>query len=227
MGQDARPHNRWLRFLPLSRLHTAAVSDFQAEAWRQATGRDASTVIPWGIGEDVFSEKIFSKKKYDLLGVGSLIPLKRFDLFLETVEKLLPERPDLRAAIVGSGPEAPRLEAMSKARGLPVEFLGQQPREKALELMRQSRLLLHTAEYESFGYVLAEALACGAAVVSAPVGFAYGHPHIRTAADPAGWAAHCAEALASPWAPKDARALLPRVADSAELYLDWYRRIRS
>jgi glycosyltransferase involved in cell wall biosynthesis len=220
MGQDALPSNRWLRWLPLSRLHTVAVSDFQAEVWQQTTGHAAGAVIPWGLRAEDFSKKTDSEKTYDLLGVGSLIPLKRYDWFLEVVEKLLPARPGLRTALIGSGPERPRLEALARARGLPVDFLGQQPRETALDWMRRSRVLLHPSRYESYGYVLAEALACGAAVVAAPVGLALGHPHIRTATDVAGLAAHCAEALTQP--NPDATASLPRVEDTARRYGEWY-----
>lgn len=219
MGQDALPENRWLRWLRLGAFRTVAVSDFQAQVWQNTTGRPADLTVPWGLRETFFSENFFPEKNIDLLGVGALIPLKRYDWFLEVVEKLLPEKPNLRAVLIGSGPERERLEKMAEMRGLPVRFLGQVSREEVLKTMMQSKVLLHPSRYESYGYVLAEALAAGAHVVASPVGLAAGHPLIRTATDVAGLARQCALALAQKGAVSIEAGLLPTPTDTAQIYL--------
>lgn len=48
MGQDARKSNRYLRFMPTSRMHTIALSDFHAHTWKQTVGNKPNQIIPWG-----------------------------------------------------------------------------------------------------------------------------------------------------------------------------------
>src|SRR5262249_55446220 len=53
-----------------------------------------------------------------------------------------------------------------------IRFEGLVKRERVLELMSRSRVLLHTSRFESFGFVFVEALSCGARIVSRGVGIA-------------------------------------------------------
>ncbi|MEZ4649193.1 MAG: glycosyltransferase [Candidatus Eisenbacteria bacterium] len=57
---------------------------------------------------------------------GRLVTQKRFDLFLEAVERIRREIPDLRAVLVGDGPERAPLERLAAERGLEgvVHFAG-------------------------------------------------------------------------------------------------------
>ena len=48
----------------------------------------------------------------DILGVGSLIPLKQYHLFIEIVHKIRQFLPDIKAALCGKGPEQEDLKTM-------------------------------------------------------------------------------------------------------------------
>jgi len=76
----------------------------------------------------------------------------------------------LRLKIAGEGPDRDHLTRM--AEGLShIEFLGRQPRERVLELMKDAAMLVApSACFEGFGMVIAEAFAVGLPVVASRLG---------------------------------------------------------
>jgi glycosyltransferase involved in cell wall biosynthesis len=68
-----------------------------------------------------------STPRFDVVAVGSLVPRKGHDGFVRAVARLAATRPGVRAAIVGEGPERPRLAAAIAATGAPVTLLGALP----------------------------------------------------------------------------------------------------
>jgi glycosyltransferase involved in cell wall biosynthesis len=108
------------------------------------------------------------ERTIDILGAGSLIPLKRYDLFLEVIDKLRVSFPNLRVVLCGKGPEKARLLRRLGQGALHrhVTLLDEVPHAQVLALMQQSRIFLHTSAYEGFAAVCAEALYAGAQVVS-------------------------------------------------------------
>ncbi len=75
-----------------------------------------------------------------------------------------------RLALLGDGPERPRIEAEVRARGLggDVEFLGEQL--DVVATLRRAHVFLLPSETESFGLAALEALACGVPVVASRAG---------------------------------------------------------
>lgn len=174
LGQDVRPSNRYLRLLPLGSMKLGAVSKRAAADLQTSTGGPVGTVLPWGL--DKVSGKLPSwrDRKLDLLGVGSLTANKDFATFIGVVERLCSEGRPIRAAIIGDGPERASIGDEIRRRNLSgaIELRGHQPRATVLETMRDAKVLLHPARFESFGFVFLEALAHGMAVVSRSVGIA-------------------------------------------------------
>ncbi len=172
MGQDARPENRYLGFLSSAPITEVGLSLFHAEQFYQSTGIKVEHIIPWGVPELPAGQII--TKKYDVIGVGSLIPLKRYDYFIDLLTSVKKVIPSFSALLVGDGPERQKLEALAAEKGLAdnLTFTGALPREEVLSLMAQSKVFLHTSSYESFGFVLIEALQQGTLVVATPVGIA-------------------------------------------------------
>lgn len=177
MGQDALPSNRYLRLLSAQQMTKIGLSKFHADQFHQTTGTQVEQIIPWGVPH--LSKETSREKRYDVIGVGSLIPLKRYDFFINILTLVKKLKPSFSALLVGDGPERQQLEALAVAKGIAgnLKFTGALPREEVLSLMAQSKVFLHTSAYESFGFVLTEALQQGALVVSTPVGIA---PEITT-----------------------------------------------
>ncbi|MCB9232649.1 MAG: glycosyltransferase family 4 protein [Bacteroidia bacterium] len=188
MGQDARSTNAYLRLLATARIPAIALTPFQAQVYQESSGQEPATIIPWGLPR--VEDDLTGPRPVDVLGVGSLIPLKGWEDFIETCAELVKQKPDLRAEIIGDGPEKGWLQRKIEDLGLEeqVSLRGQLVREKVLERMTQSRVLLHPAEYESFGLVFAEAQSRGMHLVSRPVGAVLPGPTWRTGESPAEFA---------------------------------------
>lgn len=224
-GQDARADNRYLRRLRLDRMTITAGSAFAADMLEKDAGRTVDAVVPIGL-DDTFLQCASDdvKRNIDVLGVGSLIPLKRYDAFVDIVSELVSQRADLRAVIVGAGPEETSLRKRIEAAGLQrnVRLVGSKSREDVLQYMRRSRVLLHPSEYESQGYVFLEALACGLFVVCRNVGFVGGHPAAYRCASDDEMVAHVRAALAGGRPP---RGHVPSVAETVEAFAALYERL--
>jgi glycosyltransferase involved in cell wall biosynthesis len=144
-----------------------ALSEFLQSEFEKNYSIRPSHVITPGIDICKFSKEP-SKKSIDVLGVGSLIPLKRYHIFLEIIGELKKTFPDIRAVICGKGPEEKALKIQCGQSGLKenVLFTGELPYAEILQLMSQSKILLHPSSYEGFSGVCQEALGAGAHVIS-------------------------------------------------------------
>jgi glycosyltransferase involved in cell wall biosynthesis len=74
--------------------------------------------------------------------------------------------------IVGDGIESDRLQTLVKELGITqkVKFWGKLPRDKALELLRDSHVLVHPSLHDSGGWVCMEAMAAGRPVICLDLG---------------------------------------------------------
>jgi glycosyltransferase involved in cell wall biosynthesis len=173
-GQDALSENPYLKWLQLDKMTTTAGSEGAAEAFRDSTGRHVDYIIPTGLDSQALAaHQETSARSIDILGVGSLSPIKEFNSFLEVIAVLAADHTGLRCVIIGDGPERPMLEQKINEAGLLniVRLAGHISREEVLSTMRQARILLHPAGYEGQGYVFLEALASGMRVVCRDVGY--------------------------------------------------------
>ncbi|HOY12638.1 MAG TPA: glycosyltransferase family 4 protein [Saprospiraceae bacterium] len=175
MGQDVLPSNKYLKYLKYYDYDDLiAISDYQKQVLQQTTGKSTNHIIYWGIGKEDIVYNLTQKRPIDILGCGSLIPLKNYELWLEVVFKIAKKYPQVQALLIGSGTEYEKLKSKIAQAQLSnqisiKEFI---PRPELLDLMAQSKIFLHTANYEGFGMVMAEAYANGCKIVSTPVGIA-------------------------------------------------------
>ncbi|MBS1529912.1 MAG: glycosyltransferase family 4 protein [Bacteroidetes bacterium] len=167
LGQDARKGNRYFKLIKPQASSLVALSDFIAEHFAKNYGLVPGHIIPPGIDPGMFS-KSSGERDIDILGAGSLIPLKQFYMLVELVNSLKAQFPNLKATICGDGPGMKSLKAMIHDHGLHdhITLTGELPHAEVLKLMQRSKILVHPSSYEGFGLVMAEALYAGAQVVS-------------------------------------------------------------
>lgn len=166
-GQDAKDGNKYVQWMNPSDTKLIAISDFIAVTFFENYGIKPQHTIPIGIDPEEFATGNVSKQ-IDILGAGSLIPLKQYDVFVEVISKIREELPAVNALICGAGPEAMKLKKMISSLQLEnnIRLAGELPHAAVLDNMQQSRLFLHTSNYEGFGAVCIEALYAGARVIS-------------------------------------------------------------
>lgn len=167
LGQDAKKDNKYVQWMKPKGAELLALSDFIAREFQQNYGITPENVIPVGIDPQCFDQQGL-ERSIDVLGVGSLIPLKQFDVFVAVIKALSLVFPKIKVVICGDGLEMENLNKMKIELGLRAHLTltGSLAHAEVLKLMQQSKLLLHTANYEGFGTVQLEALCAGAQVIS-------------------------------------------------------------
>lgn len=110
------------------------------------------------------------EKRFDVITVGRLSALKRTDVLIRALARVSRRRPDVTAMIVGEGPERERLKRLCASLGLAgrVHFAGKS--DEVELLLNRSRLFVLCSDSEGFSIAMAEAMACGLAVVVSDVG---------------------------------------------------------
>jgi glycosyltransferase involved in cell wall biosynthesis len=197
MGQDVLRNNYYLKVLPIQKMNLICVSDFQQKQLYKSTILQTK-IIPWGIHSADFSYP--TTKTIDIIGVGSLIRLKNYELFIDVIfeiNKIIP----IKVVLIGDGIQKEYLEEKIKKLQLEntISLKGLLPYNETLNYTSQSKILLHTSNYESFGMIFAEALQCKTRIVSKEVGcaFAFENWHICSSKDE--MIAACLDALSIPF----------------------------
>lgn len=165
MGQDAKKTNRYVGRIKPAAASIIAISDFTREEFSGNHGIMPGHVIPLGVSYLPYKNE---ERNIDLLGVGSLIPLKKYDVFIQLVNGLKKYYPKIRTVICGKGPEEKKLKELIKKNDIEanVELAGELPHSKILEMMSRTRVFVHPSSFEGFSGVCLEALHAGAYVVS-------------------------------------------------------------
>jgi len=173
-GQDALEDNPYHAYLNLKGTILTAGSAFAAATYTRHSERAVDHVIPLGL-DAAHLQQIAAppERDIDVLGVGSLTSVKNYAAFVDVVAHLVPAFPQVRACLVGDGPLREDLLRGIAERGLQehVVLAGALPRDEAFRYMLRSKVFLHTARYESQGYVFLEALFAGLPVVCFDVGY--------------------------------------------------------
>ncbi len=181
LGQDAKSGNKYFRWIKPRGDSLIALSDFLAKEIKKNYGIAPLHVVPVGIDTGLFGEAPL-KRDIDILGAGSLIPLKQYDVFIDALFFVKNFLPDIKAVICGKGPELEHLKIRVANYKLEnnLTFAGELPHQEVLALMQRTKIFLHPSNYEGFGAVLSEALYAGAHVVSfcKPMTKNFRHHHV-------------------------------------------------
>ena len=181
LGQDAKKGNKYFNWIKPKADELIALSDFVVREVRHNYGVKPLHVIPVGIDTNMFDTNP-KKRTIDILGAGSLIPLKQYHFFIDAVAYLREFYPHIRTVICGKGPDMDWLKSLTRSKGLEenITFKGELPHKEVIRLMQRSKIFLHPSSYEGFGAVMSEALYSGAQIVSfcKPMDKDYRHHHV-------------------------------------------------
>ncbi|WP_297065479.1 glycosyltransferase family 4 protein [Thermococcus sp.] len=174
--------NYWLRYWgPLGVFgETAEKALFSFErhaavSWKtkldlaEAGLRKPISLVPNGVDAGLIKSIPPAELESDIIFVGRLIPEKGVDLLLRALAEVKREIPDVRAVVVGDGPERGRLERLSARLGLEdsVLFTGfLESRDEVIAIIKASKVFVLPSRREGFGMVALEAMASGLPVVT-------------------------------------------------------------
>jgi glycosyltransferase involved in cell wall biosynthesis len=163
-GQDARKENWHVKWIKPSPNDLVAMSAFLQNEFYKNHGIKPGHIISNAV-LPTFSK---TTKDIDIIGAGSLIPLKRYDIFIEAIAELKKQNPNVSAVLFGKGEEENNLKLLIKRHGLRenVQLTGEVDHATLMQWMNRAKVLLHPSSYEGYSTVCLEALANGCHVIS-------------------------------------------------------------
>jgi glycosyltransferase involved in cell wall biosynthesis len=167
LGQDAKKENKHAWRMQSNQQELVALSDFIVEELYKNHSIIPGHIIPPGIDAAEFSKKIV-ERDIDVMGAGSLISLKQYELFINIVFRLKEIFPGIKATLCGKGPEEENLKNLISFFKLEdtISLAGERPHAEVMEMMQRTKVFIHPSSYEGFGVVCIEALYAGAQVIS-------------------------------------------------------------
>ena len=127
-------------------------------------------VIDGGVDLKTIARAAANKKHYEALFIGRFHPQKGLELLVNAWKLVVKQIPMAKLAIIGWGDKVyvEKIKLLSSELGAvkSVEFLGFVDNVEKYGLLKSSKLFVFPSLYESWGVVVAEALACGVPVVA-------------------------------------------------------------
>jgi glycosyltransferase involved in cell wall biosynthesis len=125
------------------------------------------TVVPNGIYPETFSP---TEKKNSILMCSRIFKRKGFQYVIEAI-KSIQKKLDWEVNLVGEGPYLPELRKIAQGSPTDVKFWGWLDKSdpRFVELFNTSSIFIFTSEAESFGMVIAEAMAAGNAIIASNI----------------------------------------------------------
>ena len=106
-----------------------------------------------------------------VVAVGRLVPVKRFDVLLQSLAKAKADQPELRAVLIGEGYERPALEALREELGATdwIDMPGRVDDQELVAWYRRAWVVASSSQREGWGMTLTEAAACGTPAVATAI----------------------------------------------------------
>ena len=128
-----------------------------------------SMVIPNGINFKEINDANQGNSKWQVVYAGRMIKEKRVDLLVNALAEVKEEIPNIKALIIGEGPETQRMEKLASTLKLDdnITFLGfMDKHDELISYFKSSEVFVLPSEREGFGIVVLEANASGLPVVA-------------------------------------------------------------
>ncbi|HUZ61620.1 MAG TPA: glycosyltransferase [Hanamia sp.] len=167
MGQDAKKGNKYIPLIRPKPDELIAMSDFLSQEFYKNYGIHTLQIIPNGIDASLFPA-LNAERDITILGAGSLIPLKQYDVFINIVKEIIEKMPGISVMLCGKGPQEIQLKQLIIQQKLQnnIVLTGEKPHLEILRFMQRTKIFLHTSSYEGFSTVCLEALYAGCHVIS-------------------------------------------------------------
>lgn len=130
------------------------------------TSRQIS-VIPNMVDKRFTYKEVKRSDTFYFVSVGNLIQSKRFDLTIRAFAATFKGENQIRLTIVGDGLLKEELKSLAKELGVEkqVFFTGRLDRNSVVHELQKSNVFVLASDYETFGVVYIESLACGIPVI--------------------------------------------------------------
>lgn len=116
-----------------------------------------------GIDPVFFDTVVDRVRSYDVISVGSFVPIKNFDLIVKIAFLM----PNAKFIMIGDGLQKNLIEATCRSQAISnITFVGHLTPSEVAQQLRNARIFLSTSFAEGTPTALLEAMACGLAVVT-------------------------------------------------------------
>lgn len=129
----------------------------------------AIEVMSGGIDHELYAQQDH-EKRYDLIAVSRIVPVKRLDVLLEVVKRVAEKVPSVTAVVVGDGDDLDALVEQSERMGLTknVSFVGR--KNNVHRWLKDARIYVLTSDSEGLALALMEGMMAGLPAVVTDVG---------------------------------------------------------
>ena len=132
-------------------------------------GTDTSKIRPLPRNLNLLQKLNIAPDTYILFALQRLNPIKRVDLLIQSVHHIVKDGlSNIVLLIGGDGPEKTKLQNLAHSLGVQnhVQFLGFIPESEIVEYFSLADCFVFASQFETFGIVLAQAMAAGLPVVA-------------------------------------------------------------
>ncbi|WP_299185180.1 glycosyltransferase [uncultured Aquimarina sp.] len=167
-GQDVKANNKYFKLFRPSADQLIVVGKNHQKVLKKHWGITAKKIANVAVDTNTFPELNTGSRTIDIIGVGNLGALKNYSFFIEIIFELKKILNTINVVICGDGEEKEILTAKIDTLGLRenITLMGYVPNNEVRNLLNNSKLLLHTSQFEGNSMVVQEALYSGCKVIS-------------------------------------------------------------
>ena len=129
--------------------------------------------VPNSVNIDFFNlQESIQKDTYAFINIAFLDRNKNQDMLIKAFTKAFKNKVKINLIIVGDGPEYSNLDSLIKELNMEnqISLYGRANRDEVKTLLQKSDVFVLSSQYETFGVVVIEAMACGLPVVATKCG---------------------------------------------------------